>query len=309
MGDSECIPEQLVIRPPSEWKSLLVRITRGCGWNRCKFCGLYPHLGEPEFSARSVDDICHDITALRQRRFRVETAFLGDSDPLVLPNDQLAKVLTHLRETFPEISRMTCYARASTLWKKREAGIWELARLGLGRVHIGLESGDLDVLRFQRKGQTPRILIESGRWLKRAGIEISYYVLLGLGGRDRWQEHIDGSANIINEVNPEFVRLRRLWLYGEGAPADGPCCPLWADINEGRFTSQTADGTVKELRRLIEKLRDVTTYVTCDHHNNYVQVSGQMPEDRESMLAEVDAFLARPEAERQALYDAIGSRI
>ena len=29
------------IRPPSEAQSLLIRVTRGCHWNKCKFCGLY----------------------------------------------------------------------------------------------------------------------------------------------------------------------------------------------------------------------------------------------------------------------------
>ena len=29
------------IRPPSESNSLLIRVTRGCHWNKCYFCGLY----------------------------------------------------------------------------------------------------------------------------------------------------------------------------------------------------------------------------------------------------------------------------
>lgn len=29
------------IRPPSEAESLMLRVTRNCPWNQCKFCGLY----------------------------------------------------------------------------------------------------------------------------------------------------------------------------------------------------------------------------------------------------------------------------
>ena len=60
-------PESLIIRPPSEWRSLLIRATRGCHWNRCRFCGIYPALGEPDFSVRSVDEVKHDIDLLRRR--------------------------------------------------------------------------------------------------------------------------------------------------------------------------------------------------------------------------------------------------
>ena len=33
--------EQGPIRPPSEARSLLVRVIRNCAWNRCTFCPVY----------------------------------------------------------------------------------------------------------------------------------------------------------------------------------------------------------------------------------------------------------------------------
>jgi hypothetical protein len=300
--------EHLIIRPPSEARSLLVRVTRGCKWNRCLFCGIYTHLGQPDFSVRTVEEIKKDIDYLRKRVGRINRAFLGDADPLLIGVDEFAEVVEYLRQVFPELTRVTCYARASTLWKIREDGINRIARAGLDRVHVGLESGDEQVLKLHRKGQSRRILVESGRWLRRAGIEISYYVLLGLGGADRWKEHMDATAGVINEVDPEFVRLRRIWLYGDGS-GSGPECPLWDEIREGRFEPQTPEGTVLELRRLIEKLEGVESFITCDHSNNYVRVEGRMPEERDRMLEEIDAFLALPEERRRAHYEAVGSQI
>jgi radical SAM superfamily enzyme YgiQ (UPF0313 family) len=50
--------EQGPIRPPSESKSLLIRITRNCPWNKCTFCPIYK---TSRFSIRPIDHIKKDI--------------------------------------------------------------------------------------------------------------------------------------------------------------------------------------------------------------------------------------------------------
>ncbi len=302
-------PESLIIRPPSEWRSVLVRLTRGCQWNRCRFCGVYPALGEPGFSVRTVSEVKRDIDLLRARITRATTAFLGDADPLQIGLLPFIEIAHYLRDVFPEVTRLTCYARASTLWQLKASGIRRLAEAGLTRVHVGLESGDPDILRFHRKGQTPEIVASTGQWLRQAGIEVSCYVLLGMAGCDRWHAHIDNTVRVIEDAAPEFVRVRRIWLYGGEGSERSAECPLWQDIRSGAFTPQTAEGTVLELRRLIEKLDKVNTFFTCDHANNYVCVHGRLPCDRSAMLEVVDQFLRLPEAERQAHYETVGSSI
>ncbi len=127
--------ESLIIRPPSEWRSVLIRVTRGCAWNRCLFCGQYPHFGQPKFSIRTVDEIKQDISQLRELRPKAKTVFLGDADPLTVPIEVFTEIAKHLRSSFPKLERITCYARASTLWKKKKQGIQRLAEAGLNRVH------------------------------------------------------------------------------------------------------------------------------------------------------------------------------
>ena len=90
-------------------------------------------------------------------------------------------------------------------------------------------------------------------------------------------------------------------------PARNP--RFYNEIRTGNFIPQTPEGTVLELRLLIERLHNLSTFVTCDHGNNYVQVSGRINEDKQTMLAEIDAFLALPESDREAHYLAVGSRI
>lgn len=309
MNNKRDIPETLIIRPPSEYRSLLVRLTRGCKWNRCRFCGLYPHLGEPTFSKRTVSEVKHDIDLLKLRHPTVENVFFGDADPLQIGFDAFIEIAIYLRQVLP-VKRLTSYARASTLWKLKKDRIHDLAQAGLDRVHIGLESGDAKTLNFHRKGQSPKMVKEATAWLKEAGIEVSFYVLLGLGGSDNWQNHILETAKLINETEPDFVRIRRLWLYQSNTVFGGPECPLFEEIRAGTFKPQTPEGSVLELKLLIEKLdNSLDTYFVCDHQNNYVHVSGKIKDDKKDMLEVVDDFLGMSQEEREAHYEAVGSRI
>ncbi len=308
MNTKNNFPETPLIRPPSEWQSLLVRLTRGCEWNRCRFCGIYPSLKEPNFTKRSVAEVKHDIDLLKESHPYTETAFFGDADPLRVGTDTFIEIARYVRHVFP-IKRLTCYARASTLFKLKKENIMLLSRAGLNRVHIGMESGDTATLRYHLKGQSPDLVKEIVRWLKEAGIEISFYVLLGLGGRDHWQRHIHKTAQLINETVPEFVRIRRLWLYGADTRFSGPENPLLEEIRNGSFIPQTPEGSVRELKMLIEDLDTIPTSLVCDHANNYVHVSGNLKEDKEQMLTVIDNFLALPESYRAAHYHAVGSQM
>lgn len=295
------VPEHLVIRPPSEAHSLLVRTVRGCNWNRCLFCGIYDFFDTP-FSERSIEDVLKDIDALRAMYGDIfRTAFLGDANPLHLPTDFLVEVLRHLRRTFPKLERVTSYGRASSLAKKTAEELKEIHAAGLDRVHVGMESGSDAVLRLQRKGTSQAQLIEAGKKTMASGMELSYYFLLGLGGRELWEEHAGESAKVLNAVKPHFARVRRLWIH--------PMSRLMEKIHAGEFTEQTAEGTVLELRELIAGLEPSPMFFTCDHANNYIQVHGRIDEHRDDMLRLIDTFLALPEGQRQEHYRSIPSVI
>jgi hypothetical protein len=302
-------PEPLTIRPPSEHGSLLLRSTRGGNCNRCKFCGVYGALGEPSFSTRPLDDVKRDIDWFAHHRSDFETAFVGDADPLCRPLDESVAIVSYLKSRMPRLSRITAYARAGTLYKIGREGLCRLAKAGLTRFHVGLESGDLATLKFHLKGQSPKIVIQSTLWAKEAGIEVSFYVLLGLGGRDLWQQHIDGTIDVINATDPAFIRMRRIWLFSPASSQTLTECPLWSDIQSGKFIQQTPEGTVLELQRLIAGLGNVHSHLVCDHANNYLPIEGDFPADRERMLGFIDSFLALPQGERDRHYREVGSRI
>jgi len=294
-------PEHLVIRPPSEAKSLLVRVVRGCNWNRCNFCGIYDFFDTP-YSERGLQEVLLDIDALAAMYGDIfKTAFLGDANPLHMPTDFLVEVLKHLRARFPGLQRVTSYARASSLAKKSAEELKAIRAAGLDRVHVGMESGSDAVLRLQKKGTSQAQLIDAGKKTMASGMELSYYFLLGLGGQALWEEHVTGSALVLNAVKPHFARVRRLWIH--------PASRLMEKIRTGEFTEQTAEGTVLELRDLIANLDPSPLFFTCDHANNYIQVHGSLHESKEDMLRVIDGFLSLPDDQRQKHYRSIPSVI
>ncbi len=295
------IPEHLVIRPPSEARSLLIRTVRGCNWSRCLFCGIYDYFDTP-YSERTVDDVIKDIDALHDMYGDIfKTAFLGDANPLHLPMDFLVEVLKHLRVKFPSVNRVTAYARASSLAKKTQEELLAIHDAGLDRVHVGMESGSDAVLSLHKKGTSQKQLIDAGKKSMASGMELSFYFLLGLGGQALWEDHVKGSACVINEVKPDFVRVRRLWIH--------PMSKLMEKIHAGEFIEQTAEGTVIELRDLIATLDPTPAVLACDHSNNYIQVFGRLDENRQEMLHLISTFLSLPEKQRQEHYRSIPSVI
>jgi radical SAM superfamily enzyme len=160
---------------------------------------------------------------------------------------------------------------------------------------VGLETGDDSLLRYHNKGISKQRMIDACRAIVDAGIELSLYVLLGLGGRDRWREHVAGTVAVLNRVRPQFIRLRRLWIHG--------CCPLRQAVQAGEFVPQTPEGTVIETREILEGIdSDLSAEVECMHTNDYVRFHGRLPQDRQAILAVIDGFLGLPEPERQAVY-------
>jgi len=67
------------IRPPSEAFSLLLRVTRNCPWNRCRFCHIYK--GE-KFQLRSVAEIKEDIKTARDIQEKIKEMAGCGSSPL-----------------------------------------------------------------------------------------------------------------------------------------------------------------------------------------------------------------------------------
>ena len=293
------------IRPPSEGGSysLLIRATRNCSWNRCKFCyGMsYNH---EKFQLRAVEEIKKDIQVAKaisdeikqvswqlgysgqisgvvgaeiiQRepelreshsfiavfnwlRFGGRTAFLQDADSLIMRTPDLIEVIKYLRETFPSLQRITSYARAKTVYHKTLEELKDIRAAGLNRLHVGLESGDDELLRHFDKGVTAEQHIIAGRKAKEAGFEFSAYVMPGLGGSIKSEQHAKNTARVLNEINPHYIRLRPF--------VPRPNTPSFDEYQIGGFQISSPHERLRELKTIIAALT-VTSRLCFDHMMN-----------------------------------------
>ena len=320
------------IRPPSEAKSLMLRITRNCPWNSCTFCGLYK--GQ-KFSIRPVSHIIKDIDVIRyyvdeiqkimaqsdgaaHRQYMnlmagqpesdrmalhaaliwvqggMQSIFLQDANTLIIKPDDLVEILKHVQKSFPQVERITSYARSHTIARISDDDMACIAAAGLNRIHIGMESACDEVLDFVKKGVDKKTHIIAGQKVKRAGIELSEYFMPGLGGVTLSRKNALETADALNQINPDFIRIRTL-----GLPEN---VELYKDFQSGSFIKPGDVPMAEELLLLLDNLNGITSTVKSDHILNLFQeVEGRLPEDKERMTAPLRAFLAMP-PEEQLIY-------
>jgi len=302
------------IRPPSEGgsRSLLIRATRNCPWNLCKFCYGTPYNRE-RFQLRSVEDIKRDIdaaksiselieviakklggidwaarlidpyflykkgfTELDQKELKnfqsvtnvfnwlrsgARSAFLQDANSLIMRTPDLLEVVRYLKQTFPSLQRITSYARAKTLAQKTKTleELKELRKASLSRLHVGLETGDDELLKYVNKGVTSEEHVLAGRKAKEAGFELSEYWMPGLGGKAMSEQHAMNTARVLNEINPDFVRSRRF--------VPRKATPLFEEWKKGEFQLLSPHEELREIGMMVENL-DITGKVCFDHFIN-----------------------------------------
>jgi len=276
-----------IYRPPSEADSLLIQATIGCPHNRCNFCMVYKN--GPKYRVRPVAEIKQDmVEAKKIYGPRVRTMFLPAGNTIAMNTQDLADVCCFARTTFPCLERITVYGSSQFIHRKGPDKLRQLAEAGLGRIHVGLESGDDVILRYICKGTNAGQQIEAGRWLMDAGIELSLYVILGIGGRERTYDHARETARVINEIAPDFVRLRTF------VPKINT--PILDDVLAGRFKMLTPYGILREAGVLIEGITAKTS-LTSDHYTNYINLHGRLPQDRPRLLKEINHALEWKESD------------
>jgi radical SAM superfamily enzyme YgiQ (UPF0313 family) len=236
-----------------------------------------------KFKPRPVEEIKRDIDKAAKIYKGAKTVFIADSDSLAMKN--MEEIIRHIKLRFPDSDRITSYARAKTLMKLGSERLKKIKDAGLTRVHVGLESGDKKTLEFMQKGVTPEEMIAGGKAARNAGLELSFYILIGAGGKDRLKEHALESAKVCNEVNPDFIRLRTLVVQRGSL--------LEEMKNSGDYKPTSPMEKLQEVKMFIENLDVNQCEFASDHFTNNIWVNntvvyrgvyGMLPQEKQDML-------------------------
>lgn len=261
------LENQVIIRPPVEAYSLIIGVTEGCWWGRCRFCGVYFNTRTNQviqrYRVRPLEIIFKELEFYRENYGNFFTkVFLAGGSALSAPTDHLIKVLDKIKELFPEVKQISSYAKNLDILRKSDEELLQIHEHGLDIVYMGLESGSKTVLKMMQKGTTPENMINAAKKIMAAGVKLSLYVVLGLGGTKYSEEHALETARILNIIRPNMIRFRTLNIL--------PTTLLWDDWQQRKFEIVQPYGILKEQLTIIENLDDdLESEIFNDHQSNY----------------------------------------
>ncbi len=272
-----------LFRPPSEANSLIFQVTLGCSFNRCSFCVMYK---TKTYSEKPLEQVLSEIDRMAFLGPQIEKVFLADGDALNLPTSHLLAILAHLHERFPRLRQVSCYALPGNLKKKSLSELRDLRAAGLSLIYYGIETGSPKLLKRIVKGATPEIMIAGLNKASDAGLRISATVILGLGGKHLWKEHMTGTIALINQVRLDYLSTLQLFLHDSVRDAFIQHFEKQGDV----FVPQDDPGILTEQYHLISGINPAQSLeFRSNHASNALPLKGRLPDDKAHLLKLVEA--------------------
>jgi radical SAM superfamily enzyme YgiQ (UPF0313 family) len=274
--------EGQLYRPPSESDAYILQATIGCSWNACVYCDMYR---AKSFRVRALEESLEDLTEAG-RRFgpRVRKVFVADGDALVLPTEHWLHLLERMREVFPGLTRVSSYAMARNVLEKSAQELEALREGGLTRLYIGPESGDDLTLKAIAKGSSFDEHVQAAQRAHQAGMELSVITMLGVAGVARSQVHAERTASLVTAMDPEYLAALTTTVV--------PGTPLATLEKRERFVLPSLEQMFGELRTIVAESRPRHAVFRTNHASNYLPLAGVLPDDRERIVATLDAALS-----------------
>jgi radical SAM superfamily enzyme YgiQ (UPF0313 family) len=241
------------------------------------------------FRVRPIDDLRDEIGWARDHLGdHVRKVFLADGDALVAKASFLHKILAELRDAFPKLRRVSCYASPQSLQVRSVEDMAALREAGLTLYYLGIESGHDAVLERLVKGVDAAEMIRVANKATEAGVALSTMILLGAGNRQLSLEHARESARVVNGIQPRFVSTLVM------TPVENT--PLWEAKQRGEVDDLNPIELAAELREFVAGLELTASIFRSNHASNYLALSGTLPKDKQRLVEGLDAVLAHPDA-------------
>ena len=282
-----------VYRPPYEANTLLLQVTVGCAHNKCTFCTMYRDV---KFSVDKMDQVERDLQEAQEKYGSVKRVFLVNGDAFVLSGRRLKAIAEMIHKYLPKVEIITMYASISNIMGKTDEELEELAKLGIGDLWVGVETGLGDALDYLNKGASLEDAYEQLERLNKAGITFFYGFMFGAAGKGRGIENAEANAKLINKIKPLGIVPTTL-NANEGTQ-------LAKDIAEGKFEMATEREVLEEQIKTLE-LVDVPTYYMGIHIINTVSFDAQLPKDKQAAIDRVNYVLTDAD---EAVLDSVPTR-
>jgi len=100
------------------------------------------------------------------------------------------------------------------------------------------------------------------------------------------EEHARETARLLNEVRPDFIRVRTFALH--------PQSPVKKMVDAGTFLPMTDEEIIAEIRLLVSCFDEIHSYFSSGDYspNLLMQVNGYLDQQKAGMLSEIDTFLS-----------------
>jgi len=264
-----------LFRPPSEARSLIFQVTLGCSWNRCRFCASYR---TKEFLVRPFEEVEREVVEMSGCYPDAGKIFLADGDPMAAPTDYLLKVLDLMNRRFPSLERISTYAGPTNLMAKTPEELRMLKERKLDLLYLGIETGNDELLKRVGKGATAEQIVEGSRKALQAGLRMSAFIILGLGGVAGSRAHAKDSARVVNRIGPQFLATLTLMV--------GPDPRAYEEkVMGGGFRLVDRKQSLQELRWFVEDLELAGCKFGTEHASNYLPITGMtLPGDKDEIL-------------------------
>lgn len=291
------LAEGMVFRPPSEARSLILRVTIGCSHNRCTFCSMYRDV---QFRVRPLDEVKALIAQAAANYPDLRRVFLADGDALVLPTEKLLTIMGWLHDFFPALTRITCYGGPRDILRKSPAELAQLKEAGMKIIYLGIESGDDAVLTLLDKGVTAAEMTEAGQKVMHSGIKLSAMVILGAGGLELSEQHALHTATVVSAIEPTMLSALTLMLH-EGTE-------LRDLADKGHFTMLNPSQLMSELAMMLAHIEVTKPCIFRSNHiSNLLPLAGNLPDDKEKLLATAKQRIEQFKNKPMAKYNDIGN--
>jgi radical SAM superfamily enzyme YgiQ (UPF0313 family) len=239
---------------------------------------------DKKYRVRQIGEIMEDIAMAKDSYGDLEKVFLCDGDAIALETDMLLAIVKKLYQTFPSLRHVGSYVGPQSTLSKSMEELKKLRAAGLTKAYIGVETGDDDLLKKVKKGVGYSQMLEAGRNLVAADINLSVMVLLGLAGKgEASRRHALATAKICNEMKPQYLAALTV------TPVPGTV--LYKQVQAGDFELLDPFETLEEMKQIFENITADNMKFVGTHSSNYLSITGTLQKDKEKMIKAVDDVL------------------